>query len=568
MAAAGTSHRRRGRGPRGCEVRGGRWASLGTSHRGARVDRVAMTGTAFAGQASGPMADSTASSMVPSRRRSSAAARSGARKRSGPGPGDPLAQRAQRRARADRRGERSAQVERPPGGDELDGEDLAQVVQRPSQLAGRGPAHRHVVLLHRRRRDASRRWRAPRAACISATSAGGVYWAIISPESTPGSSARNGGSPCERALSSSRSSAALGDRRRGRRSRWRGSRRRTPTGAPWKLPFDATRAVGEHHRVVDRPRPARARRPPRRRRGCPAPRRAPAASSAASTRPARGRRRRGGRRRLRAGEQAGDVRRADRLTGVRAESRAGRRAKAWSVPSSASTLIAAVMSATVNSRPRSASASTSMPEHPVGAVDERQTLLLAQLDRRPAAARRRPPPPAGSRRRPRPRPRPSAPGRSGPAARDRREQPSEPCSCTTRRDPRVEQVDHRAPRRPAARRCDPAASAAGAQQHHRPDHLALHRRAHAGGVRADERALQLGPQSGGRYGAWPARRTRSRRRRPARRSRPGGRRSPRSPRSPIAPRRTTPPPRRGAPRRRRRRRRGCRSLRCLHRCPT
>ena len=40
---------------------------------------------------------------------------------------------------------------------------------------------------------------------ISLTSAACVYWAIISPESTPASSARNGGSPCERFLSSSRS---------------------------------------------------------------------------------------------------------------------------------------------------------------------------------------------------------------------------------------------------------------------------------------------------------------------------------------------------------------------------
>ncbi len=40
---------------------------------------------------------------------------------------------------------------------------------------------------------------------FSLTSAAWVYWAIIRPESTPGSSARKAGRPCERALSSSRS---------------------------------------------------------------------------------------------------------------------------------------------------------------------------------------------------------------------------------------------------------------------------------------------------------------------------------------------------------------------------
>jgi len=39
----------------------------------------------------------------------------------------------------------------------------------------------------------------------SDTMAAWVYWAIMCPESTPGSAARNGGSPCERALSSIRS---------------------------------------------------------------------------------------------------------------------------------------------------------------------------------------------------------------------------------------------------------------------------------------------------------------------------------------------------------------------------
>ncbi len=39
----------------------------------------------------------------------------------------------------------------------------------------------------------------------SETSAAALYWAIISPESTPGSAARNGGNPCDRVGSSCRS---------------------------------------------------------------------------------------------------------------------------------------------------------------------------------------------------------------------------------------------------------------------------------------------------------------------------------------------------------------------------
>lgn len=67
-----------------------------------------------------------------------------------------------------------------------------------------------------------------------------VYCAIISPESTPGSSARNGGRPSLRALSRNRSvrrslmlatSAAAIARKSSTYA----------TGAPWKLPFDSTR---------------------------------------------------------------------------------------------------------------------------------------------------------------------------------------------------------------------------------------------------------------------------------------------------------------------------------------
>ena len=74
----------------------------------------------------------------------------------------------------------------------------------------------------------------------SLTIAACVYWAIISPESTPGSSARNGGRPWLRALSRKRSvrrSLMLA------RSATAIARKSStyPTGAPWKLPLDSTR---------------------------------------------------------------------------------------------------------------------------------------------------------------------------------------------------------------------------------------------------------------------------------------------------------------------------------------
>ena len=82
---------------------------------------------------------------------------------------------------------------------------------------------------------ASRRFSATIAAC--------VYWASISPESTPGSAARNGGSPCERVASSSRSvrRSAIAPTSAAAIAR---KSQAYPTGAPWKLPHDSTRPSG------------------------------------------------------------------------------------------------------------------------------------------------------------------------------------------------------------------------------------------------------------------------------------------------------------------------------------
>ena len=79
------------------------------------------------------------------------------------------------------------------------------------------------------------------------------------------------------------------------------------------------------------------------------------------------------------------------------------------------------------------------------------------------------------------------------AVRERREvaaRAERPVLGHDRGDPGVEQREHRLgqqrPRAGAAHR-----ERARAQQHHRPDDLGLDRRAHPGGVRAHERALQL-----------------------------------------------------------------------------
>ena len=93
---------------------------------------------------------------------------------------------------------------------------------------------------------------------------------------------------------------------------------------------------------------------------------------------------------------AGDDRPSRRAAGVRlraltawptcGRSACRSAAKARSVPSSASTVIAAVTSASRSSAVEVGEREAQHPEHAVGAVDQRETLLGAQ--RRPARARR------------------------------------------------------------------------------------------------------------------------------------------------------------------------------------
>ena len=86
---------------------------------------------------------------------------------------------------------------------------------------------------------------------FSETRAAWAYWAIMRPESTPGSAAKNGGSPCDRAGSSRRSvrRSEMEPRSAAQMAR------KSSTYADWgavEIAVGDNRAVGQHHRVVDR----------------------------------------------------------------------------------------------------------------------------------------------------------------------------------------------------------------------------------------------------------------------------------------------------------------------------
>ena len=167
-------------------------------------------------------------------------------------------------------------------------------------------------------------------------------------------------------------------------------------------------------------------------------------------------------------------------------------AKTSSVPSRPSTHIAAATSATTSSSRRSCRARHEHPEHAVGAVDERQALLLLELDRRDAGSRPGRRPPASARRRPsRTSPSPMRASAQCESGARSPEHPSEPYSCTTGAMPGVEHR-HVGGQGLLADAGAPGRQGRDAQQHERPHDLALDLGAGAGGVRADQRALQLG----------------------------------------------------------------------------
>ena len=116
--------------------------------RGSRVLRGVVLG-----HASSPIVDSTASTTAPEEMRPTTSSISGARWRSGPGPGTVRRSEPSTAAGGGRRRERGPQVEGAGRGEDLDGQHPGQSVDGAAQLARCRPAHRHVVLLHRRRRD-------------------------------------------------------------------------------------------------------------------------------------------------------------------------------------------------------------------------------------------------------------------------------------------------------------------------------------------------------------------------------------------------------------------------------
>ncbi len=181
------------------------------------------------------------------------------------------------------------------------------------------------------------------------------------------------------------------------------------------------------------------------------------------------------------------------------------------------------MSAILSSSAEVAQGQDQHAEHAVGAVDQRQALLGGQLDRGRCRARRAPAAGRGllAVRRRRPRPRPSAPARRATSGARSPEQPSEPYSRTAGVTPALSSaamVSATTGRTPVC----PVARVFSRISDQRADHLGLDQRAHPGGVRADQRALQLRRAARGRCAGWPARRSRWRCRRPGSGRRPAG----------------------------------------------
>ena len=167
------------------------------------------------------------------------------------------------------------------------------------------------------------------------------------------------------------------------------------------------------------------------------------------------------------------------------------------MPSSASVAIAAATSAVRQQDVEVGEGQHEHAEHPVGAVDQRQPLLGLQRRAAPTPAAASAAAPVDERAVGQP--------RLALAEQDerRRRERSEVTAGAERavlahdgRDAGVEQGEHRVdddrPGAGVAHR-----QAAGAQQDHRPDRLALDLRTHPGGVRADQRRLQLGRPLGG-----------------------------------------------------------------------
>ena len=148
-----------------------------------------------------------------------------------------------RRAVAGAGGSGRAQIERGAGAHQLDGEHAAQVVDAATQLARRCPAVRHVVLLHRAGRQRLHAGRHGQPLVLERhrrLRVVGDHQAAV--DAGVGRQERR--QPVRAGDVEHAVGAPLGDRRQLRRRRSPGSRTRSPTGAPWKLPQLSTRPSG------------------------------------------------------------------------------------------------------------------------------------------------------------------------------------------------------------------------------------------------------------------------------------------------------------------------------------
>ena len=177
------------------------------------------------------------------RRRSTTASISGARCRSGPGPGDHGPHQVAHRA-GDRSGsQRRPKVESPCGGEDLDGQHARSPSTARRSLRAACQPERDVVLLHRRGRDRIDRRRHGQPLQFGDDARPGCTGRSCGRSRPrprgPGTAAAHGIAP-ESSIRSVRRSEmeATSATEMARKSST------AATGAPWKLPFDSTRPSG------------------------------------------------------------------------------------------------------------------------------------------------------------------------------------------------------------------------------------------------------------------------------------------------------------------------------------
>ena len=399
----------------------------------------------------------------------------------------------------------------------------AQPVDGAAQLAPGVPAHRDVVLLHRRGRDRIDRRRNGQPLQFARRSRPGCTGRSCARSRRrprgPGTAAGHA-SGCASSIRSVRRSAmpATSATEMARKSST------AATGAPWKLPLDSTRPSGSTTGLSMELASSRSAIERGVLDGVPggAVHRGRAAQRVGVLHPGvLGAGVRGDDRRP--GQGRGDPGRADRLTGLRAQ----RLQLGGEHPVGAQQRLhrhRRRQIGRVQQHSRSASASTSMPSMPsVPLIRARPSFSAAS----PGSARPRPAPAAAGRRRPRgsiTSPSPISASATVASGARSPEQPSDPYSGTIGGDAGVEhrgqrgrglRADAGAPRARVASR-----SSISARTTSRSTGCAA-----AGRMRADQRGLQRGSAVRPGWTWWPARRSRSRCRSAGARHRPGCRRS-------------------------------------------